>query len=210
MTWPPIQDAFSYLCPWLALLCLLQWIAGDRPFKRGPVRLVFLAVVAIGILQVPIKGFSLAQWVRGIEANFSIPLLALLVARVAGNEFSARLLDAKAHLAAWSFGAASAACLFPLALGLGDVDPYEWGWQFSPLFAVMAAVTAWLLWTRNRFGMVLLLAIVAYHLRLLESNNYWNYLVDPVYGVASVVALLGCLVRRVKRRPAQTETSAAG
>ena len=202
MTWLSIQAAFSYLCPWLAVVCLLQWIAGDRPFKRGPVRLLFLAVVAIGILQVPIKGFSLAQWVRGIEANFSIPLLALLAARVAANEFSARLLDARAHFAAWIFGAAGAACLFPLALGLGDVDPYEWGWQFSPLFVVMAAVTAWLLWIRNRFGMVLLLAIVAYHLRLLESNNYWNYLVDPVYCVPSLIGLVGCLARRVLRRPA--------
>ena len=202
-----IQAAFSFLCPWLALLWLLQLIVGDRPFKRGPVRLLFLAVVAVGILQVPIKGFSLALWVRGIEANFSIPLLALLAARVVKNEFKVEVLDSKAYLAGWIFGAASAVALFPFALGLGKVDPYEWGWKFSPLFIAMAAVTSFLIWKQNRFGIVLLMTILACHLRLLESSNYWNYLVDPVYAVVSIVALLNGLVRRLSRRSARLWTA---
>jgi hypothetical protein len=95
--------------------------------------------------------------------------------------------------------------LYPLALGLGKFDPYEWGWSFSPLFAGVAVLTGWLVWKQNRFGILLLLAIVAYHLQLLESTNYWEYLLDPVYCLLAILALSYLLVRRCcwRRQPAQ-------
>ena len=52
-----------------------------------------------------------------------------------------------------------------------------------------ALLTVGLLWKQNRFGVVLLLAILAYRLRLLESTNYWDYLVDPIGWVVSMIAL---------------------
>ena len=85
-----------------------------------------------------------------------------------------------------------------MALGLGSVDPYEWGWQFSPLFVVMGVLTAWLLWRGYRFGLVLLIAGAAFHLRLLESTNYWDYLLDPVYFVVSIIATSRRLTSRVR------------
>ena len=80
--------------------------------------------------------------------------------------------------------------LYPLALGLGSFDPYEWGWHFSPLFVIVAALTVWLTWKQNRFGFLLLLAAVAFHLRLLESTNYWDYVLDPIYCLVSFVVLI--------------------
>ena len=79
--------------------------------------------------------------------------------------------------------------LYPLALGLGPVDPFSLGWSFGPLFAGMTVVTGFLLWQGNRFGVVLVVAILAWHLGVAESGNYWDCLVDPVYFLVSLGAL---------------------
>ena len=80
-----------------------------------------------------------------------------------------------------------------MALGLGGFDPYEWGWPFSPLFIAVGALTAWLMWRQNRFGVVLLIAALAFQLELLESSNYWDYLLDPIYSLVSIGWLAGRL-----------------
>ena len=69
----------------------------------------------------------------------------------------------------------------------------------------IALLTGLLLAKQNRFGLLLLLAIVAYHLGLLESENYWDYLLDPAYCLVALI-VLGCQLgaRVLKRsRPVQ-------
>lgn len=209
MTHPFITNLFSHVCPWLALVCGMQCLASGSIRRRGTLRLTILAVAAIGILAVPIQGFTIAGWIRGLEANFSLPLTSLLAVAVWKNEFSKDLLDSGETLTGWIFGFGGGLLLYPMALGVGKVDPYVWGWNFSPLFVLSGALTAWLIWKRNRFGIILLLSILAYHLRLLESRNYWDYLLDPVYVVAGMVALIGRLLARVRRKPPQPKAEPA-
>ena len=141
------------------------------------------------MLLLPIQGIPIAEWVRGVSANFSVPFTGLLGLAVWEGEFRRKLFSKTDWTTAWAFGVVAGLGLYPLALGLGSFDPYEWGWSFSPLFVISAVLTALLLWKQSRFGLLLLLAIAAYHLRLLESANYWDYLLDPVYCLASIVAL---------------------
>jgi hypothetical protein len=42
----------------------------------------------------------------------------------------------------------------------------------------------------------LVAAAAAYWLRLQESNNFWDYLLDPLYAAVSLVAAVLLLVRR--------------
>jgi hypothetical protein len=178
------------VCPGLALARGLQALAGRCGLeRRGWGRLSLLSLAVIGFLAVPVLGIPIAGWVRGLNANFSLPLTGLLAAAVWQEEFRVKLLAGSDWTAGWAFGSVAGLGLYPLALGWGNYDPYEWGWRFSPLFVASAGLTGVLLWKRNRFGLVLLLAILAYHLRLLESSNYWDYLLDPVYWVASLLAL---------------------
>ena len=193
------------LCPWLVLLLVLQAVAGLCGLKRrGWPRLTIMALVAAGLLQVPIRGFSVASWVRGVSADFSIPFMGLLAIAAWEHEFRRKAFSKADWTAVWAFGAVAGLVLYPLALGLGSFDPYGWGSSFSPLFVISAALTAVLLWKQNRFGLLLLLAIAAYHMRLLESANYWDYLLDPIYCLASVVALCWQLLVRARRIPSPT------
>ena len=194
-------ELFSALCPWLALLRGCQLLAGRcRPQWRGWVRLSLLGLFAIGLLAVPVRGISIAGWVRGLNANFSILFAGLLAVAVWEAEFRRNLFSARDWAAGWVFGALAGLGLYPLALGWGRFDPYEWGWTFSPLFVAGAVLTVILLWKQNRFGFLLLLAILAYNLRLLESTNYWDYLLDPVFCAVSMVAIAWGLLPRVGSR----------
>jgi hypothetical protein len=199
MSQSTIIAIFATLCPWLMLLRGLQLLAGRcKPAWRGWGRLSLLAVLSLGVLAVPVRGISIAGWVRGINANFSIPFTALLAAAIWEAEFGRRLLAARDWTVGWAFGALAGLGLYPLALGWGRFDPYEWGWAFSPLFVATALLTAGLLWRQSRFGLMLLFAIFAFNLRLLESTNYWDYLVDPLYCVVSVAALAWRLLPRAR------------
>jgi lipopolysaccharide heptosyltransferase II len=197
MSHATVIHLFSCLCPWLMLVWWLQWLAGRCGFrKRGWVRLLVPGLVAAGILAVRVDGVSLLGWVIGLNANFSIPFTGLVAAAVWEGAFPQSLFAGRDWSAGWAFGLLAGALLYPLALGWGRLDPYGWGWHFSALFVAGAAISAGLLWRQNRFGLLLLLAISAYHLRLLESTNYWDYLVDPVYCLVSIPALVRRLVPR--------------
>jgi len=189
----------SVLCPWLTLVLGLQVLAGRCGLKaRGWGRLLFLGLLGAGLLLLPVRGISVAAWVRGVSANFSVPFTALLALAVWQGEFRRQWFSHADWTTGWTFGAVTGLGLYPFALGVGSFDPYGWGWSFSPLFVAGAVLTALLLWKQNSFGLLLLLAIAAYHLRLLESANYWDYLLDPVYCLVSIAALGWQLLARAR------------
>jgi MFS family permease len=200
-----VTQLFAASCPWLALVWCLQRIATRwRLPLYGWALLTLTGAIAAVVLLVPIQGLVIARWVAGLNANFSIPFTGMLGVAVCERAFARRIFSVHAWMTGWTFGAIAGVALYPLALGLGSVDPYEWGWRFSPLFIAMGALTAWLIWKRNRCGFLLLLAVVAFQLRLLESTNYWDYLVDPIYWLVSLVVLIrrGVSVRaRLRPQP---------
>ena len=188
---------FSSLCPWLLLVWVLQALVGVCGLKTcGWARLLVLGLVSAGILALRVEGVALARWVAGFSANFSITFTGMVAVAVWERTFSRRLFSVGDWTTGWVFGLISGLLLYPFALGWGKFDPYTWGWHFSALFVAAAIITALLIWKQNRFGLLLLLAIAAYHLHLLESTNYWDYLLDPVYCVVSMVALGMKLVPR--------------
>jgi hypothetical protein len=201
-----IIELFAAVCPWLALvLCLQVGVVHFRVKASGARQLLLLGLIALGVLAVPIQGIPIARWVASINSNFSICFTGLLAVTVWEGAFAKKLFSARDWHTTWIFGAVGGLGLYPLALGFGKFDIYEWGWGFSPLFAGIAVLTGLLVWKQNRFGILLLLAIVAYHLRLLESTNYWEYLLDPVYCLISILALGYLLARRCCRRRQPTQ-----
>ena len=191
MTSPIVTELCSTASPWLALVLCLQRLMAWRGFNlRGGGQLLVAGGVALAVLLIPVERVAVARWITGINANFSVSLLAALVVAVYERAFARTWFSSRDWDACWIFGAIGGLTLYPLALGLSRFDPYEWGWHVGPLFAIMAVLTGWLLWKQNRFGVVLLLAAAAFQLHLLESTNYWDYLLDPIYVLVSFVALI--------------------
>lgn len=152
-----------------------------------PLAVAFLGVVA-----------AMAASSSGVGGSWSVTTLCVLAAYVAKRWTGRELLDARALRAAWLFGGAAGVVVFPAALS-GLVGPYGLGWGSPGLPALVWVVIAILIVTGNRFGLVLGLGVLAFDLRLLESRNLWDYLVDPVFALVSLIALARGAVRRAAR-----------
>ena len=191
---------------WLlaALFLLLLWLL--QGLLRGRVGFLVSALVAALLLCIPIFDHPVRYWVAALAANVSIPLVALLVASIAARVGFPALFRAREWRVAWIFGAISALVLYPSALGLGlrNFDSYALGWPWLDsvmslaLFGVVALASAFLVYRGNRFGVVLSLSSVAYLFRIQESQNFWDYLVDPLYAAMSLVACAVLLGRRLE------------
>ncbi len=182
---------FSYVFPVLTAVLLLQtmWkrfggsIEGWRfTLPAGTV------VLALGMVHT--GGIALARWPMALNANFSIPLTAAVFIKVLENILGKSVIPPGGLKPLWWFGVCAGYLLYPMAMGMTFFDPYSLGWGFSPLFIAVMLLTVVMLYKKQPLGLALLCCIAAYHLQLLESPNFWDYLVDPVYFFVSMGALI--------------------
>jgi len=203
---------FAYVFPFLLVMAAIQEIPKQAAKPILPtwpiVGSALAAIISAILIRMDVKGIPLAGWLTGVNANFSIPLTTLLFSRVLRNATGIILLDRQALQTTWIFGLVTGFVLYPQALGLrfgsaGRLDPYALGYGSVGFSLVLLALTIVLLIMKNRFGVVLVAAMAAYNLQVLESPNLWDYLVDPVLVILSMVALAVEIVRRFHRRRTQ-------
>lgn len=94
-----------------------------------------------------------------------------------------------------------AAVLYPATLGLSELDPYRFGYSPRPLLIVCGLLTLGLFYLRNSLGVLMLTsATLAFIVGIKPSQNYWDYLVDPLLGLYCYAALLLLAVRWLGKR----------
>ena len=188
MTLLTLHSFYEALGPWLLFVWLFQQILRkERWYRPGISSLCFIGVGVIGVLVFSFHGLSVARWIASFDGNFSIPLLGILAMAILEESFSVKLFALRDWKAAWIFGAIATLVLYPSALGLGSIDAYRWGWGAGMLLLSVALATMVLLWQKNHFGILLLLALAAFTFHLQGSTNLWDYIIDPVFGVLSMV-----------------------
>lgn len=189
--WPAIEAMIDWCFPlvaWATVFAAVVAAILPRALAGRPAAKWILAAAAAAVF-IPVEGMPLGRWLHGIDGGLSIPFLAALFDRAVETWRARPLLDRPARAAAGWFGLACGLALYPAALGLGGIDPYVLGWT-SPLVMLGAAAVAAVLIARgNRFGYVLLVAGLLWQLDVLESENAWDYLVDPIYFLLSPFAI---------------------
>ena len=179
---------YEALGPWLLLVWLfLRILKKAQWYRPGMSSLCFIGLGVTGVLVFSFHGLSVARWVASFDGNFSIPLLGILAIAIIEESFSVVLFAPRDWKATWFFGAIATIVLYPSALGLGSIDVYSWGWGAGILLLSIALITAVLLWRENRFGILLLLALAASTFHVQGSTNLWDYIIDPAFGVLSIV-----------------------
>jgi len=198
------MTASIWLWSHLQATLLLALLFSLLPLQGAATRRVLIPLAALALPLWPLGTIDAAGFLYGYLGALSLPGLALLGALLLRRLGGTELLTARERhwwRAALLFGAL---LLYPMALGLGPFDPYGLGFS-GPLLPSCLAALAILAWfTALRSGaLVLLAALWAWQLRLGESANLWDYLLDPW----TALALLGVEIRRLlSRRRAPSDT----
>ncbi|WP_038247993.1 hypothetical protein [Ghiorsea bivora] len=135
--------------------------------------------------------YSPVWWLRGLTGDLSLTTTVLLVAAVYVKLFDKKLIATKERkLMLWSvvgFGVV----FYPLALGVGQLDPYVWGYANVYMLGMVLGLSL-LLFLRQYyvFATTLLLAVLAWNVGLLQSVNLWDYLLDPFIFFYALLRLL--------------------
>lgn len=194
--------------PWLPYLAfsLLTFLCVARKGRTTGVQLVTLLACALLSL-VPLAGLSLALHLRTFTDDLAITSLVLL----AGATLHRAGLPPAAsrdRLLSLALFAGLAVLLYPAALGLSYSDPYQLGYAPRPMLLVLGLLSLMLVLGRCWLGAAaLLLATLAFALRLKASENYWDYLLDPFLALYCLGALAWAGVQWLRgRRPAFDST----
>lgn len=183
-----ILEWWSAIVVWAIVFAALARTVQQASGGRGP---RWLPVAAGLLALVPVDGLPIGRWLHGFNAAFSIPFVALLLDHAAAPLAGKPFFDPAAKRAAVWFGIVAGLLLYPAALGWGPFDPYALGWRSPGVATAAAVVGAGLALMGNAFGIVLLAAGGLWRIGWLESDNAWDYLVDPIYCLASAANLIG-------------------
>ncbi|MBX9742883.1 MAG: hypothetical protein K2W99_05040 [Chthoniobacterales bacterium] len=186
----------TLLSLWLLLVWMIQKIIWK---KQGLVSFLLTGVFTASLLLLPISGLSIAHWIMSFVSSWSAPLTGLLFIAILEYTFSWKFFSTADWKAAWFFGAGAALLLYPSALGLGKIDTYVWGWGSPWLLGGIGLIALFLIFLKNRFAILLMLAFAAFLLRLQPSTNFWDYLIDPFYGAVAIVEVVKLVIKPVKK-----------
>ncbi|MDC7814959.1 hypothetical protein [Pseudomonas sp. BLCC-B112] len=190
------QAHLSFILLGFVLLGSLRLTAPWRPWL-----LPVLALVSF----IPLNQLPLAAYVRSFTDDLAISTLVLLGWVSLRHLGVIAPLPAKQRVQVLLLFIGLTLSLYPATLGLTYLDPYRWGYNPRPMIVLMGLAALVLLWQRNLLGVLMLAAgTLAFALRLKPSENYWDYLLDPLLAgyclIAGSGALLLWLWRRVTQR----------
>ncbi|MFJ7283620.1 hypothetical protein [Pseudomonas sp. NPDC099000] len=148
---------------------------------------------------ISMEGLSLAAYLRSHIDDLAITTLVLMAWGCL------RRLDmlppARGKTGVLILFAAMALVLYPATLGMSDVDPYRLGYSPRPMLIFFAVLTLGLFYLRNGLAVLMLAsATLAFIAGIKPSQNYWDYLVDPLLGLYCCGALLMLALRWTYRR----------
>ncbi|HDZ56701.1 MAG TPA: hypothetical protein ENI17_08295 [Pseudomonas xinjiangensis] len=162
--------------------------------------MVFLIVLALGIVPLP-GGLSLAGYLRGFTDDLAITTLVWLAAAAIARLGYLPAWPLATRRQLWIGFALAALVLYPAALGIGMIDTYRWGFVPRGLIVAAGLLTLLLVLLRNGLGVSMLIAATAaFILDLKPSDNFWDYLLDPILAIYAIVALARDLIIRLRRR----------
>ena len=158
---------------------MLRFTLSDVPVNRCVVAIFVGALIGLWI-PVGSPALPLLGYVRGVTSDLSIT--STILACLAFYRQLWKCPESAARERFWPYAllAVAAVVLYPTALGAGDWDAYRLGWG-SPALLGGLAVTAFIAFGAGLRLLPLVLAagVLAWSSGLLESNNLWDYLVDP-------------------------------
>lgn len=196
-----MEPVFSVLVCAGALWLGLLW-AGSRLNcgRRGSGMKAGSGVATVILLFAPMGGVPLWSWAFSFFPNPSLPILGMICAALWRHLGGGSILGPADWRATWIFGAVAGTVLYLHPWFFGAIDLYYWGWHTDVAVVGLATFAVVLLACGNRLGLIFLFALIAYRLGALESQNCWDYVIDPFYWLVSLGLGVAELVRAWRTR----------
>ena len=170
------------------------------PLQKARIAALLVFIAAL----IPVEGYSVSLYLRGLFNNVSITTMCLLLL------FLYRPEQSNMHSrTVFILTALAGILLYPFALGYSPVDPYAWGYLnqshglTAPLIltGVLALLTIYAFIKQNSLLLTCILtSIIAWQLNLLESRNIWDYLLDPLLWLYSLLQLPVIVFKHIKKQ----------
>ena len=181
----------SITCGVVLIILLQKLFQMEFPFAARVALVLFLGNIFFWPLGMSLE-LPLSAYVRGVTGDLSMVTMLLLWGTLLPSPKKTPL-GFKAPIAL------IAIVFYPLALGLGMLDPYAWGYGSIGLLicAVVFAILCGLAgWTKGVW--ILPVAIIAWAAHWHESANLWDYVLDPFLAIWALLAIPSAIY--LKRR----------
>jgi hypothetical protein len=181
--WPSIGIAL--------LLAVLLTVMAGRFIKEDRNRLVVVALLLLMGMLIPLNGLTSGQWLRSVVGDLSVLSWVVFFGILSRRLFSYDFIKPNAQQSLLLGIVLVGVVFYPLALGISRFDPYQLGYQslIIPVLLCILSIAAWLA-AQRILAIILLLPLLAFNLYLFESNNLWDYLMDPVLFVYALVQVI--------------------
>lgn len=182
--------AYSFFALFVMLTAIICTLSPAELCRRA-FHLPLSLLASLGILFLPIDGAPVYYYLRGYIGDLSITSVLLFGAYVLQKRLDGKIFQAIEVRFLYFAVLCMGVILYPLALGLGQFDPYRLGYHPYSLLALMF-MAALYFWYKgyNFLLLVVISAVVGLQLGLLESNNFWDYLLDAVLWLVCIARYL--------------------
>lgn len=198
---PPLNGLVACATLWLIVLKILVRVTGLKSTPRNNFALV---TSSLAVVMMPVEGLPIWTWLFSYHPNPCVPMLGLLIAQHCPRFCGIRFFEQADWNATWRFGAIVGTIVFLHPVIWGGIDFYYWGWDSDHAAWLIAGTSIVFLALGNHFGVLLLGALVIFLFGGLESTNSWDYIIDPIFWLASLIAvvrrdLIPLLIRGIAR-----------
>lgn len=149
----------------------------------------------------PFNGLSMAEYILSVNPSFSIGSIAFLFVILWQQLGRKPLLTLKELFIFSIWNIVVSLGLFTFSLGISGFDLYFLGYGFSLWFVITALLTIILFLIKSRLSYIFISYILAFDLKLLYSENFFDYITDAVLLLMSFGMILFYLLKLKKWKP---------
>jgi len=180
---------FSLMAHSLVIMCLCLVLLQVRRWgKYWPIGYAIAAIVMV----LPVSHWLVIEFSRGLLGDLSFASILMLAAYL----LTIMKVDRTSNASSFNgLVILMAVVLYPTSLGFGQFDMYSIGFASSGYYNYLVTaiaglgIIAWYL-GYAQIAIWLTLSVLAHGLNLFESNNLWNYLLDPLVVIACLVSVI--------------------
>jgi hypothetical protein len=166
---------------------------------------VVLLLPAVWMVFIPINGLPVVFYIQGFPGELSITTVILIFYASICALLDKKIYNQRSFFYLMLLVLTVGLFLYPFSLGFTYFDPYALGYSSKTFLAFFfaAALTAWY-FNFHFLVIVIVLDISAYLAGVYESNNIWDYLIDPILTLFAlfwiIIWMINYLVRYLSSR----------